>query len=72
MILDKTLVMQVFFHVDDKDPKGVYANDVNLLDFARKLDDVLSIEHRKKEHARCVTIIRQHDVPLADLLEKSV
>lgn len=71
-MIDKALVRTVFFHVNDKDPKGVYADEVNILDFAVKLDAVLSIEHRKKEHARCVEIIRQHDVPLADLLQKSV
>jgi hypothetical protein len=71
-VIDETLVKNVFFYVNDKDPKGVYADDVNLLDFAQKLDAVLSIEHRKKEHARCVAIIRQHDAKLADLLEKSV
>ena len=69
-MIDEALVKQVFFYVDDKDPSGVYADGVNLLDFARKLDAVLEVKHRASERARCVEFIRQHDVPLAELLEK--
>lgn len=67
-MIDEALVKQVFFYVDDKDPKGIYADDVNLLDFARKMDAVLSIQHRAAERERCMEIIRQHDPKLAELL----
>jgi hypothetical protein len=67
-MIDEALVKQVFFYVDDKDPSGVYADGVNLLDFARKLDAVLSTRHRAAERERCMAIIRQHDPALADLL----
>lgn len=67
-MIDEALVKQVFFYVDDKDPSGVYADGVNLLDFARKLDAVLSTRHRAAERERCMAIIRQHDPALAERL----
>jgi hypothetical protein len=67
-MIDEALVKQVFFYVDDKDPSGVYADGVNLLDFARKLDAVLSTRHRAAERERCMAIIRQHDQKLAGLI----
>lgn len=67
-MIDEALVKQVFFYVDDKDPSGVYADGVNLLDFARKLDAVLSTRHRAAERERCMAIVRQHDPVLAGLI----
>ena len=67
-MIDEALVKQIFFYVDDKDPAGFYADNVNLLDFARKLDAVLSTGHRAAERERCVAILRQHDPRLAGLL----
>lgn len=67
-MIDEALVKQVFFYVDDKDPSGFYADNVNLVDFARKLDAVLSVRHRADERARCAGIIRQHDPRLAGLI----
>lgn len=69
-MIDDALVKNIFFYVNDKDPNGYYADNVNILDFARKLEAVLEVKHRASERARCVEFIRQHDVPLAELLEK--
>lgn len=69
-MIDDALVKNIFFYVNDKDPNGYYADNVNILDFARKLEAVLEVKHRANERARCVEFIRQHDVPLAGLLEK--
>lgn len=57
MQIDEGLVKQVFFYVDDKDPNGVYADNVNLLDFAQKLYAVVRREIAREEHARCVEIV---------------
>lgn len=67
-MIDDILVKRVFFYVDDKDPHAFYADNVNILDFAKKLDAVTSLQHRAAEKARCVEFIRQHDPKLADLL----
>lgn len=69
-MIDEALVKNIFFYVNDKDPNGYYADNVNILDFARKLEAVLEVKHRASERVRCVEFIRQHDVPLAGLLEK--
>jgi len=36
-MIDDALVKNIFFYVNDKDPNGYYADNVNILDFARKL-----------------------------------
>lgn len=59
MQIDENFVKQVFFYVDDKDPKGVYADNVNILDFAHKLYAVMRREIAREEHARCVEIVSQ-------------
>lgn len=57
MTIDEDLVKQVFFYVDDKDPKGFYADNVNLLDFAQKFYAVIRRDIAREEHQRCVEIV---------------
>lgn len=41
-MIDAQTVRQIYMHHDDKDPSGVYADGVNILDFARKLEAYLN------------------------------
>lgn len=56
-------IKQVFFYVDDKDPEGLYADDVNILDFGRKIAAF--------EHKRCMKIASSVNTKVAELLEKN-
>ena len=53
MIEDGT-IKQIFLYVDDKDPKGLYANDVNILDFGRKIDAY----SRHQERLKLIELVR--------------
>lgn len=68
MNIDENLVKQVFFYVDDKDPNGVYADNVNLLDFAQKFYALIRKEVAREEHARCVEIVSQMNREVANKL----
>lgn len=68
MISDDT-IKQVFLYVDDQDPKATYADNVNIIDFARKIIDVAKAEIRAEEHARCVEIVSHMNREVAKALE---
>lgn len=34
-------IKQIFFYCDNKDPNGYYANDVDILEFGRKIEQVV-------------------------------
>lgn len=69
MTIDEDLVKQTFFYVDDKDPKGVYADNVNLLDFAHKLYALIRREVAREEHERCVEIVSHMNREVANKLK---
>lgn len=50
--LTENEIKQIFFYVDDKDKTALYADDVNVVDFARKIEAVVAL----REHERCVHI----------------
>lgn len=68
MITDDT-IKQVFLYVDDKDPQAVYADNVNIIDFARKIIDVAKEEIKQEEHARCVKIVSHMNREVAKALD---
>lgn len=68
MKIDEDFVKQVFFYVDDKDPNGVYADNVNVLDFAHKLYAIVRREVAREEHARCVDIVSHMNREVANAL----
>jgi hypothetical protein len=69
MILDEDTVKQIFFYCDNKDPNGMYADEVDLLEFANKLEDYLTAQIQKAEHARCVKLVASVNEPVARMLD---
>lgn len=68
-MIDEQLVRQVFFYVDDKDPKGIYADNVNILDFAQKLYATIRRDIAREEHKRCVEIVSHMNREVSKALE---
>lgn len=60
-MIDDQTIRQIFLYVDDKDPRGQYANDVNILDFGRKIDAY----SRHQERLRCAEAVRSISEPAA-------
>lgn len=69
MQITEDLVKQVFFYVNDKDPNGVYADNVNIKDFAEKLYAVMRKEIARQEHRRCVEIVSHMNREVSRALE---
>lgn len=40
-MLSEDEIKQIFFYVNDKDPNGCYADNVNVTDFAKKIELVV-------------------------------
>lgn len=68
MALNDETIKQIYFHTDSLNAKGP-VGEVDILDFARKIEAVCKIEHSKEEHARCVEIVSHMNREVARGLE---
>jgi hypothetical protein len=55
--LSEELVKQVFFYSDEKRKDPLIADEVDIVQFAEKLEAVLRPLIAAEEHKRCVTIV---------------
>ena len=56
-LLSEELVKQIFFYSDEKRPDPLIADEVDIVQFAEKLEAVLRPLIATEEHKRCVTIV---------------
>lgn len=56
--MNDELIKQVFFYCENRDPNGCYADEVDVLEFGRKLTEVMRPIISREEHERCVGIVR--------------
>lgn len=68
-MLSPETVKQVFFYCDIHEPDAVLADDVDIVQFANKIEEVAAIEHKIREHARCVAIVKALNRAVGDKLE---
>jgi hypothetical protein len=66
--LNEELVKQVFFHSDEKRPDPLIADEVDIVQFAQKLEIVLRPLIAMEEHKRCVTIVSHMNREVASAL----
>jgi hypothetical protein len=62
-------VKQIFFYVKSNDPEGVYADDVDILEYARKIEAYVRIEAMREEREECVKLVKSLNVEVAKALE---
>ena len=67
--LSEDLVKQVFFYSDEKRPDPLLADEVDILQFAQKLEAVLRPLITAEEHKRCVTIVAHMNREVASALQ---
>jgi hypothetical protein len=67
-LLNEELVKQVFFYSDEKRPDPLIADEVDILQFAEKLEAVLRPLIAAEEHKRCVTIVAHMNREVASAL----
>jgi hypothetical protein len=72
-MLSEDLIKQIFFYCNNNDPKGLYTDPsgepLDIIEYARKIEQVISDQVRLKEHARCVEIVRSLNKDVARVLE---
>lgn len=66
--LNEELVKQIFFYSDDKRPDAIIADEVDIVQFAEKLEAYLRPRIAFEEHQRCVGIVRDMNPAVADAL----
>jgi len=66
--LSEELVKQVFFYSDEKTPDPLIADEVDILQFAEKLEAMLRPLIAAEEHKRCVTIVAHMNREVANAL----
>jgi hypothetical protein len=76
MKLTENDIKQIYFYCKNDNPDGVYHNkedELDIIEFGTKLSDYVSIrasnEAKKKEHKRCVELVRSVNPSVADFLE---
>ncbi len=62
-------IKSVFLECDNKNPDGMYADDVDVLEFAKKLEEFLGAEFSKREQEKCIKFVRSLNVEVAKALE---
>jgi len=66
--ITEDLVKQVFFYSDEKRPDPLIADEVDIVQFAEKLEAVLRPLIAAEEHKRCVTIVAHMNREVASAL----
>jgi hypothetical protein len=67
--LSEELVKQVFFYSDEKRPNPLIADEVDILQFAEKIEAVLRPLIAADEHKRCVSIVAHMNREVANALQ---
>jgi hypothetical protein len=68
-MLSEELIKQVYFYCDEKLPNAIYADDLDIIQFAHKLEAVIAVEYARKEHVRCVAIVKDMNRAVGEALE---
>lgn len=67
--LNEELIKQVFFYSDEKRRDALIADEVDIVQFAEKIEAVLAPIIRQEEHQRCVTIVSHMNRDVGRALE---
>jgi len=69
MMLTDMQIKAIFLECNNKNPDGLYANDVDLLEFGRKLEEMARQEATIEERETCVKFVRTLNTEVAKALE---
>jgi hypothetical protein len=67
-LLSEELVKQIFFYSDEKRPDPLIADEVDIMQFAEKLEAVFRPIIAAEEHKRCVSIVASMNREVASAL----
>ena len=62
-------IKELFLECNNKNPDGLYADDVDLLEFARKVEAASTEEAIYTERKECIKFVRSLNIEVAKALE---
>lgn len=68
-MLTDAKIKELFLECNNKNPEGLYADDVDLLEFGRKVETVSTQEAIYEERAQCIKFVRSLNIEVAKALE---
>jgi hypothetical protein len=68
-MLSEDIVKQIFFQSDRPRKDPLMADEVDILQFAHNIEQYVAVEYARKEHARCVEIVKDMNRNVGEALE---
>jgi hypothetical protein len=68
-MLNEELIKQIYFYCDEKLPDAIYADNLDIIQFAHKIAAFVAPMVAMKEHQRCVKIVNDMNGEVAKALE---
>ena len=67
-MLSEEEIKQVDFYCDEKLPDAIYADDLDIVQFAHKIEAYVTPTIAMREHLRCVQIVSQMNLEVGKAL----
>jgi hypothetical protein len=68
-MLSKEKIRQIFLLCDNKDSEGMYADDVDVIEYAKKIEHYVRIEAMQEERLACIKLVKSLNHEVAKALE---
>jgi hypothetical protein len=68
-MLGEETIKQIYFYCDEKRPDAIYADDLDIVQFANKIAAFVEPIIAAKEHQRCVKIVSSMNLEVSRSLE---
>ena len=67
-MLSEEAIKQIFFYSNEDLPNGIYADEVDIIQFANNIAEFVTPIIAMKEHQRCVQIVSEMNQEVANAL----
>ena len=68
-MLSEETIKQIFFQSDRPRKDPLIADEVDIIQFAHNIELFVEVEFARREHARCVEIVKQMNRAVGEALE---
>jgi len=68
-MLNEETVKQIFFQRDRPRKNPLLADEVDIVQFAHNIELYVEVQYARKEHARCVEIVKEMNRSVGEALE---
>jgi len=68
-MLSEEIIKQIFFQSDRPRKDPLIADEVDITQFAHNIEQYVAVEYARKEHSRCVKIVKDMNRVVGDALE---